>query len=187
MRYTICKKILSRKSCCDLHIYFRKIVLWGKSAWVQMCTVLTCLISNMHWSDQPECKYALFWPTWGSTRFGFVTIYTYFFTNLFWFMHSYMENFAVQIFKHFPCLCQGADIYLEVGLYPVVALFLLLIYKWQFWNLFLSTQYDKNIYLDTTFNLLWCQGAELRLEVVLDNVVGVHLTVLKLVPINPAR
>ena len=35
-------------------------------------------------------------------------------------MNCYMENFAVQIFKHFPCLCQGADIYLEVGLDPVV-------------------------------------------------------------------
>ena len=50
----------------------------------------------------------------------------------------------------------------------------------------------KNIYLDTKINLLWCQGAELHIEVALDHVVGivvvvgVHLTVLKPVPINSA-
>ena len=48
----------------------------------------------------------------------------------------------------------------------------------------------KNIYLDTKINLLQCLGAELHLEVDLDPVivsvvgVGVHLPVLKLVPIN---
>ena len=50
----------------------------------------------------------------------------------------------------------------------------------------------KNIYVDTKINLLWCQGAELHLEVAVDHVVdivvgvGVHLTVLKPVPINSA-
>ena len=50
----------------------------------------------------------------------------------------------------------------------------------------------KNIYLDTKINLLWCQGAEIHLEVVLDPVVGivvdvgVHVTVLKPVLINSA-
>ena len=50
----------------------------------------------------------------------------------------------------------------------------------------------KNIYVDTKINLLWCQGAELHLEVAIDHVVdivvgvGVHLTVLKPVPINSA-
>ena len=50
----------------------------------------------------------------------------------------------------------------------------------------------KNRYLDTKFNLLWCQEAELHLEVALDHVVGsvvvisVHLAVLKPVPVNSA-
>ena len=50
----------------------------------------------------------------------------------------------------------------------------------------------KNIYLDIKINLLQCQGAELHLEVALDHDVcivvgvGVHLTVLKPVPINSA-
>ena len=50
----------------------------------------------------------------------------------------------------------------------------------------------ENIYLDTKINLLRCQGAELHLEVAVDHVVdivvgvGVHLTVLKPVPINSA-
>ena len=51
----------------------------------------------------------------------------------------------------------------------------------------------KNIYLDIKINLLQCQGAELHLEVALDHVVGivvgvvcvgVHLEVLKPVPVN---
>ena len=50
----------------------------------------------------------------------------------------------------------------------------------------------KNIYVDTKINILKCQGAELHLEVDLDPVVGivigvgVHLAVLKPVPINSA-
>ena len=50
----------------------------------------------------------------------------------------------------------------------------------------------KNIYLDTKINLLRCQAAELHLDVVQDHVVsivvgvGVHLAVLKPVPINSA-
>ena len=50
----------------------------------------------------------------------------------------------------------------------------------------------KNIYLDTKINLLRCLGAELHLEVDLNPVVGivigvgVHLPVLKPVPINSA-
>ena len=50
----------------------------------------------------------------------------------------------------------------------------------------------KNIYLDTKINLLRCLRAELHLEVDLDPVVGivigvgVHLPVLKPVPINSA-
>ena len=53
----------------------------------------------------------------------------------------------------------------------------------------------KNIYLDTKIYLLRCQEAELHLEVALDHVVGivvgvvcvgVHLAVLKPVPINSA-
>ena len=44
----------------------------------------------------------------------------------------------------------------------------------------------KKIYLDTKINLLQCQGAELHNTVALDLVVGlgVHLIVLKPVPIN---
>ena len=48
----------------------------------------------------------------------------------------------------------------------------------------------KNIYLDTKIYLLRCQEAELHLEVALDHVVGsvvvvgVHLAVLKPVPVN---
>ena len=50
----------------------------------------------------------------------------------------------------------------------------------------------KIIYLDTKIYLLWCQKAELHLEVALDHVigsvvgVGVHLLVLKHVPVNSA-
>ena len=51
----------------------------------------------------------------------------------------------------------------------------------------------KNIYLDTKINLLLCQGPGFHLEVALDHVVaivvgvvGVHLAVLKPVPINSA-
>ena len=50
----------------------------------------------------------------------------------------------------------------------------------------------KNVYLVTKINPLWCQGAELHLEVGLDPVVGivvgvgVHWAVLKPVPINSA-
>ena len=50
----------------------------------------------------------------------------------------------------------------------------------------------KNIYLETKINLLLCQRAELHLEVALDQVigsvvgVGVHLEVLKHVPVNSA-
>ena len=48
----------------------------------------------------------------------------------------------------------------------------------------------KNIYMDTKINLLQCQAAELHLDVALDHAVGivdgvgVHLAVLKPVPIN---
>ena len=48
------------------------------------------------------------------------------------------------------------------------------------------------MYIDTKINILKCQGAELHLEVDLDPVVGivigvgVHLAVLKPVPINSA-
>ena len=47
----------------------------------------------------------------------------------------------------------------------------------------------KNIYLDTKISLLSCQGAELHQEVALDHVVGVgvHLVVLKPVPVNSSR
>ena len=47
-----------------------------------------------------------------------------------------------------------------------------------------------NIYIDTKINLLQCQAAELHLDVALDHAVGivdgagVHLVVLKPVPIN---
>ena len=48
----------------------------------------------------------------------------------------------------------------------------------------------KNIYLDTKINLLRCQGGELHLEVALDHVVviavSVYQAVLKPVPINSA-
>ena len=50
----------------------------------------------------------------------------------------------------------------------------------------------KNIYLDTTIYLLRCQEGELHLEVALDHVlgsvvgVGVHLAVLRHVPVNSA-
>ena len=46
----------------------------------------------------------------------------------------------------------------------------------------------KNIYMDTKINLLRCQAAELLLDVVQDHVVGVgvHLAVLKPVPVNLA-
>ena len=50
----------------------------------------------------------------------------------------------------------------------------------------------KNRYLDTKIYLLWCQEAEVHLEVALDYVlgsvvaVGVHLAVLKPVPVNSA-
>ena len=118
---------------------------------------------------------------------------------------------------------------------------LVLVYIWQFWNMFQSTQHGqkhtsihqdlpsimpgswitpwsgpglcwwhcfwcwcssgssdtfsgqlsivKNIYLDTKINLLSCQGAELHQEVALDHVVGVgvHLVVLKPVPVNSSR
>ena len=48
------------------------------------------------------------------------------------------------------------------------------------------------MYLDTKINLLQCHGAELHLKVALDHVVGivvgvgVHLAVLKPVPVNSA-
>ena len=53
----------------------------------------------------------------------------------------------------------------------------------------------KNIYMDTKINFLQCQAAELHLDVALDHDVGVvvgivgvgvHLAVLKPVPINSA-
>ena len=47
----------------------------------------------------------------------------------------------------------------------------------------------KTIYLDTKINLLQCHESELHLEVAMDHViggVGVHLAVLKCVPVNTA-
>ena len=141
---------ISARLCCEANLPECKYAqFWPVES--QICTVLTNLSANMHCFDLPGDQLDLV-----------LSRFTHFFSqNLLWFMHCYMENFAVQIFKHFPCLCQAADIHFEVGLYPVVPLFLLFIYKWQFLNLFLSTQHGKNIYLDTKFNLLWCQGAEL--------------------------
>ena len=59
----------------------------------------------------------------------------------------------------------------------LLALLLVLVYIWLFWNCSNQLSMVKNIYVDTKIGLLWCQGAVLHLEVALDPVIGIVIGV----------